>query len=129
MTAFAIYDTETYAVKRTIVCKDEHIAGQCRDGEDFIILDAEVPTHLYKVIDGKLVEQEPPEPDVLGAARGHRDRLLAASDWTQAPDNRLTPEQRAAWAVVREQWRSVVDNIKAGIAAPEWAAPPELETT
>lgn len=124
MTVFAIYDTETCQVKRTIICKDWQIEGQCRGSEDFIVLEAEIQTHLYKVIDGKLVEQEPPEPDILAEARAQRDRLLAASDWTQAPDNRLTPEQRAAWATVREQWRTVVDDIKAGRTASVWAEAP-----
>jgi len=34
--------------------------------------------------------------------RYHRDRLLAASDWTQLPD---APVDRAAWSTYRQQLR------------------------
>lgn len=66
-----------------------------------------------------------PEED-LAHARAKRDRLLTASDWTQAPDNRLTPEQRAAWAQAREAWRARIDDIKAGVPPRPWAKAPEF---
>lgn len=77
-----------------------------------------------------VVELLPPREtsldEVLEEARAHRDRLLAASDWTQSPDNRLTPEQRASWADVREQWRAVVDDMKAGLPPRPWADEPSF---
>jgi len=66
-----------------------------------------------------------PEDD-LAHARAKRDRLLAESDWTQQPDNRLTAEQRAAWAEVREAWRGRIDDIKAGVTPRPWATPPSF---
>jgi hypothetical protein len=66
-----------------------------------------------------------PDAEVLAHARAKRDRLLAASDWTQAPDNRLTAEQREAWREARESWRARVDDIKAGKSPRPWAAAPE----
>lgn len=62
--------------------------------------------------------------DPLPRARRRRDALLAASDWTQQPDNRLTAEQRAAWAAVRAEWRAVIDDLKAGLSPRPWASPP-----
>ncbi|MBP7704209.1 MAG: hypothetical protein KA105_02850 [Caulobacter sp.] len=62
--------------------------------------------------------------EILQAARERRDSLLAASDWTQLPDNRLSPDERAAWAAVRAEWRAVVDDIKAGVTPRPWAAAP-----
>jgi len=62
----------------------------------------------------------------LAHARAKRDRLLAGSDWTQAPDNRLTPDQRQAWAEVRAQWRARIDDLKAGAPPRAWAAPPQF---
>lgn len=40
-------------------------------------------------------------------ARQQRDRMLAASDWTQVADVPLTIEQRAAWATYRQALRDV----------------------
>lgn len=62
----------------------------------------------------------------LAHARQKRDRLLADSDWTQVADNRLTPEQRAAWAEVRAAWRSRVDDVKSGLTPRPWASPPSF---
>lgn len=39
-----------------------------------------------------------------------RDSLLMQSDWTQLPDVALTAEQKAAWAVYRQQLRDLTDN-------------------
>ena len=49
-----------------------------------------------------------------------RDRLLAASDWTQMPDSPLTDEQRAAWAQYRQALR---DAPASWVPAPTWDAP------
>jgi len=52
--------------------------------------------------------------------RRQRDRLLAASDWTQMPDSPLTDEQRAAWATYRQALRDAPANWT---PAPTWDAP------
>jgi hypothetical protein len=36
-----------------------------------------------------------------------RDGLLYASDWTQIPNNPLTPTQQQAWAIYRQELRDV----------------------
>jgi hypothetical protein len=41
-----------------------------------------------------------------------RDDLLKASDWTQLPDNKLTTEQKAAWATYRQQLRDLPETYK-----------------
>ena len=52
--------------------------------------------------------------------RVQRDMFLAASDWTQLPDNGLTDEQRAAWAVYRQALRDAPANWE---PAATWDAP------
>jgi hypothetical protein len=37
----------------------------------------------------------------------NRNSLLLASDWTQLPNNPLTPELQAAWATYRQQLRDI----------------------
>jgi hypothetical protein len=39
--------------------------------------------------------------------RSARDRLIAASDWTQLPDAPLTTTQKAAWKTYRQALRDV----------------------
>jgi hypothetical protein len=39
--------------------------------------------------------------------KGQRNTLLSASDWTQIPNNALTPEKQAAWATYRQELRDV----------------------
>jgi hypothetical protein len=47
--------------------------------------------------------------------RNQRNQLLAQSDWTQMADSPLTAEQKAAWAVYRQQLRDLPTNISADI--------------
>jgi len=42
-----------------------------------------------------------------GQVRAERDRLLAASDWTQVADAPLTADEREAWADYRQALRDV----------------------
>lgn len=63
------------------------------------------------------IEMGKSETDAL---RIWRDRLLAASDWTQLPDNGLSNEQRAAWATYRQALR---DAPATWTPSSEWDAP------
>lgn len=44
-----------------------------------------------------------------GEVRAERNALLTASDWTQVADAPLSDEQKAAWAVYRQELRDVTD--------------------
>lgn len=54
--------------------------------------------------------------------RAERDRLLAASDWTQVPDAPIIDRQ--AWVVYRQQLRDLPANTP-NPADTTWPAPPE----
>lgn len=43
----------------------------------------------------------------LKLAREQRDRLLAASDWTQASDSPLNSAKKAEWATYRQALRDI----------------------
>ena len=44
---------------------------------------------------------------LVAAITRKRNSLLLSSDWTQLPNNPLTPEQQAAWADYRQQLRDI----------------------
>ena len=44
--------------------------------------------------------------------RSKRDRLLAASDWTQLPDTTLTNTQKQYWMQYRTELRNITDGLK-----------------
>ena len=58
-----------------------------------------------------------PEPEPLdlesvkASLRPERDRLLAASDWTQLNDSPLSEDKLAAWAAYRQDLRDLTDEI------------------
>lgn len=43
--------------------------------------------------------------------RAKRQEMLSSSDWTQVPDSPLTPEQKTAWAIYRQELRDITDNL------------------
>lgn len=56
----------------------------------------------------KIVETLSPTPtskECLAKIRKQRDRLLAECDWTQIPDNQLSPAEREAWQKYRQALR------------------------
>lgn len=48
-----------------------------------------------------------PAPPTMDAVRRERDRLLAASDYTQMPDAPLNADQRDAWRAYRQALRDL----------------------
>jgi hypothetical protein len=49
----------------------------------------------------------PTKEQLLTQIRFTRNKLLAASDWTQLPDNTLTAEQKVDWAKYRQELRDM----------------------
>ncbi|SLK09531.1 tail fiber assembly protein [Novosphingobium mathurense] len=75
---------------------------------------------------GDPVALEPPLPDdaeLRRRLRAERDRLLAASDFTQLPDSPLTDELRANWAAYRQALRDLPETVT-DPAAVEWPVAP-----
>ena len=62
------------------------------------------------------------DPEEAAAARRRkRDRLLAASDWTQMPDSPLDEETKAAWATYRQALRDL------DMSGTDWPVAPDAE--
>lgn len=60
----------------------------------------------WTFVDGTFVP--PPVPPLTwDDVRGERDRLLAASDWTQIPDSPLEVAEKQEWAEYRQALRDV----------------------
>lgn len=55
--------------------------------------------------------------------RDERNKLLAASDWTQGADSPLDDKSRKAWVAYRQKLRDLPEQTK-DPAAPKWPAPP-----
>jgi len=60
--------------------------------------------------------------------RTRRTELLFQSDWTQVADVPLTPEQKQAWQVYRQQLRDITDEYAdaTDINTVQWPTPPSV---
>lgn len=69
---------------------------------------------------GKPVARDftPDAEELLASRRRQRDRLLAASDWTQLPDSPLASGWRDAWATYRYALRNL------DMTGTDWPAAP-----
>ena len=65
--------------------------------------------------------------ELLAALRKKRDRLLAASDFTQLSDSPLTDAERTAWAAYRETLRNLPATFAADPASVQWPTQPTTE--
>lgn len=79
-------------------------------------LEVEASVQGLFLVEGELISfkakhwMEDPEA-VKASLRPERDRLLAASDWTQLNDTTLPEEAIAAWAAYRQDLRNLTDEI------------------
>jgi hypothetical protein len=114
MTTWYIYYSQSTGTIKSIASIPQENAFEDGVLEVTDINPAEVLLTQY-VANGILVAK-PPEPpnydDAVNLAIPQRNELLAASDWTQIPNNPLTAEQQQAWAVYRQELRDIT--IQAG---------------
>lgn len=122
MKNFIVYDPNSGEILRTGSCPDEDFELQ---GQYVMEGIADDSTQYWS--DGNIVNMPPkPEngewefdfttktwiPNVVGqenAVKSERNFLLQQTDWTQIPNNPLTPEKQEQWAVYRQQLRDVTD--------------------
>jgi hypothetical protein len=66
---------------------------------------------------------------LLAKARQERDALLAACDWTQVPDSPLSPEDKATWAIYRQNLRNMPQNqsVETIYSYSDWVFPSKPE--
>jgi len=65
----------------------------------------------------------PSDAELLRQIRTQRDRLLAASDFTQVPDSPLTAAKREEWRLYRQALRDLPETAN-DLASVEWPASP-----
>jgi hypothetical protein len=73
--------------------------------------------------DGPMAQTPAPQRVTEASLRSKRDALLAASDWTQLPDDALSDAQRAAWRAYRQALRDLPGH-PGWPGAITWPAPP-----
>jgi hypothetical protein len=67
---------------------------------------------LVHLDDHTFPEPEPLDLEAVKASlRPVRNRLLAASDWTQLNDSTLSEDKLAAWSAYRQELRDLTDEI------------------
>lgn len=99
------------------------------DSDDEGFIEGQYDALLYKVVDGGAVEKTDSDKQLydvernshtMDSLRHERDKLLAASDWTQVPD---APVDQAAWAAYRQALRDLPENTT-DPANPIWPSKP-----
>jgi len=111
------WDARGYNEKSTPIVRELYTVYETQwvKGEDLI--------YREEVVAATVNEEEKVEAEA-SAIRAERDRLLAASDWSQLADCPLDVEGKAAWLEYRQGLRDVPQ--QAGFpGAVEWPVEPE----
>ena len=77
---------------------------------------------------GKPIAVDRPKPtqeQILERVRKKRDRLLAASDWTQMPDVSLPTKTKEAWTSYRQELRDITETFKDDLENIVWPEEPK----
>lgn len=83
----------------------------------------DISDKMLKLVDGQVVVLSPEQVSAMFAelayqsglnrAKGQRNTLLYASDWTQNSDNALSESEKQAWATYRQALRDLPDSVNA----------------
>ena len=132
---YKIYNAATGEIVKTY--SGDPVNLEINIPSDCLCIQSDVSAMTHYVADGAVVPY-PPRPDYpcrfnftthewvwveqasWGIFRQERDRLLAASDWTQVPD---APVDRLAWAEYRQALRDLPANTT-DPRNPVWPAVP-----
>lgn len=120
---FTIYKTSTGEIVMSGVCQQSEFQNQKVD-IGCAIIEAESNPATHYVQGGQVIEM-PQRPDTESyfdyqtkqwvadtvnqsiKVKEERNRLLYESDWTQIPNNPLTTEKQAEWALYRQYLRDI----------------------
>ena len=109
---YVVYDTDTGLIKKTLTCDENSIEYNHSDTESYTIGNPEESDKYF--IDGEFVTGTVSESEAKTildrGIREIRESLLLTSDWTQMPDNPLSDEKKAEWAVYRQALRDIPAN-------------------
>lgn len=118
--SYTIYSNATGKILRTV--QTNNIDSQLQDGESYV--DGSIDSSAY-YIENDVAVAIPPQTSpyaafdfvtkqwvlsenlALADVLPKRQRLLYLSDWTQIPNNPLTPEQQDAWGIYRQELRDI----------------------
>lgn len=134
---YTIYTTATGRISRTISTDanidlqldvgEDYIAGSYSGGLNYIDSDknvVEIPSKPspHHVFDYETKQWVLSQPALALDVAMKRQKLLAASDWTQLPD--VTLANKAAWATYRQELRDIT--TQAGYPTEiTWPTPPQ----
>ena len=101
----------TNNIESQIILNEKYIEGSYDDSTYYVengipIQISEKPNDYY-VFDYTTKQWVIDENLAINEILPKRNYLLLKSDWTQIPNNPLTPEQQAAWATYRQELRDI----------------------
>ena len=112
MIRYAVVDKASGEIFRTGTCPDGDFKLQAKEGEIVLRASAEVSDDLHYYKDG--IFKRKPEAsgnekndEALRQLRRYRQPLLDASDWTELPRAKLSPEKRAEWEAYRDELKDL----------------------
>ena len=123
MKYYCVYKKQTGQIVRSGVCPDNMFDLQIVEDDEKII--ESKASWEFNYIKNGIVLQMPNKPsnfhvfDYLKECwipnfdladfdiKNKRNQLLQQSDWTQIPNNPLTPDQQQQWAVYRQELRDI----------------------
>ena len=107
-----IFERVQNNVIHTLTEDEETLLANREKGKMLILADAETLLLEDKELHtAHLVLVDRPLESIKASLRPERDRLLAASDWTQLNDTTLPEETLAAWSVYRQDLRDLTNVI------------------
>lgn len=120
---FTIYNTLTGEIIQSGHCPDDdYVLQQVPEGCSIIDMES-TPSNQY--VENSVVVNKPPQPNEFCVfdyqskqwipnsdlakqyVSRQRNTFLYQSDWTQIPNNPLTPEKQQEWADYRQQLRDI----------------------
>lgn len=81
-------------------------------------------THKDNIVLGQTIEQGQSREVRIENTKSQAGGLLAASDWTQIPDNGLSEEKRNEWKAYRAAVRHIRANAESLYDSVQWPEPP-----
>ena len=101
----------TNNIESQLISNEKYIEGSYNDSTYFIengipIQISEKPNDYY-IFDYTTKQWVIDQDLAINLVLPQRNFLLSKSDWTQIPNNPLTPEQQAAWATYRQELRDI----------------------
>ena len=120
---YTIYQDSDGSIVKVLAALETDVQKITQTGQSYV--EGAYMPDSFKIVDGKAVEKEQTNDELIAKVTNSRNLILSATDWTQIADVSLSDSKKAEWKTYRQALRDLSTHAKLpNLESSDWPTPP-----